>query len=197
MQNLNALLGHTDIYLIDQMLKGRYAPPQRILDAGAGAGRNLQWFVSQGFEVYAIDREVAAIQGLREQYPLVPPTRWSVGTLENIPFSDQYFDHIICSAVLHFADSPRHFADMMHEMTRVLRPGGTLFIRMTCDQGLPPNYSALGNGRFALADGTDRFLLTPEILAETCQRLSLQFVEPFKTVLVEQLRSMAVLVLQK
>lgn len=197
MHDLYSLLGYTDIYLIDQIMKGRFVPPQRILDAGAGAGRNLQWFVYQGFEVFATDREAEAIRGLSEQYTHLPPERWHLCALEKMPFTDDYFDHIICSAVLHFADSPRHFNDMMTEMTRVLRPGGTLFIRMTTDQGLPPNYFSLGNGRFALADGTERFLLTPTLLSETCQRLSLQLIEPFKTVLVDQVRSMAVLVLRK
>lgn len=197
MQDLYSLLGHTDIYLIDQMMKGRYLPPQRILDAGVGAGRNLQWFVQQGFEVYATDRDGEAIRGIAEQYAHLPTERWQLCTLENMPFADDYFDHIICSAVLHFADGPRHFTDMMTEITRVLRPGGTIFIRMTTDQGLPPNFTALGNGHFALADGSTRFLLTTALLDETCQLLSLQLIEPFKTVLVAQLRSMAVVVLQK
>ena len=44
---MEAFLG-MDIYLIDQILKGRYLPGELILDAGAGGGRNLNWFFDQG-----------------------------------------------------------------------------------------------------------------------------------------------------
>ena len=33
--------GDIDIYLFDQILKNRFAPEMKILDAGCGGGRNL------------------------------------------------------------------------------------------------------------------------------------------------------------
>ena len=61
MNNIARLLGHTDIYLVDQIMKGRYAPSDVLLDAGAGGGRNLHWFVQQGFTLYGTDRDPAAV----------------------------------------------------------------------------------------------------------------------------------------
>ena len=38
-------LGKTDVYLLDQFMKGRFRPPMRVLDAGCGSGRNLDLFL--------------------------------------------------------------------------------------------------------------------------------------------------------
>lgn len=198
MNNIAALLGQTDIYLLDQIMKGRYtAGETRILDAGAGAGRNLHWFVEEGFEVYGTDRDPAAVEALRERYPGLPAETFQVAAVEDLPFPDAYFQHVISSAVLHFADSEAHFERMFGEMVRVLRPGGSLFIRMTTDVGLTQTMLPLGQGRFALPDGTARFLLTRPMLERLMLQHGLQWLEPFKTVLVDGVRSMAVVVLMR
>jgi SAM-dependent methyltransferase len=196
--NIAALIGQTDIYLLDQIMKGRYtARETRILDAGAGAGRNLHWFAEEGFEVYGTDRDPAAVEALRERYPGLAAETFQVAAVEDLPFPDAYFQHVISSAVLHFADSEAHFERMFGEMVRVLRPGGSLFIRMTTDVGLTQTMLPLGQGRFALPDGTARFLLTRPMLERLMLQHGLQWLEPFKTVLVDGVRSMAVVVLMR
>lgn len=189
--------GHTDIYLLDQIFKGRYAPPQAILDAGAGAGRNLYWFARQGFEVYGTDRDPVAVEALRQQYPKVPSEQFRVAPIENMPFPDAFFHHIICCAVLHFAENEAHFEQMFDELVRVLRPGGSLFLRVATDVGIAEKMIPLGYGRFTMPDGTDRFLLTKPMLDTLLHQHRLHFLEPFKTVLVDDLRSMTALVLGK
>ena len=39
--SVQELIGNTDIYLIDQIMKNRYNQQDKILDAGCGNGRNL------------------------------------------------------------------------------------------------------------------------------------------------------------
>jgi SAM-dependent methyltransferase len=190
-------LGHTDIYLLDQIMKGRYSPTDRVLDAGAGAGRNLHCFVQQGFQVFGTDRDPGAVEQLHLNYPGVPTDHFKVARVEDLPFPDASFEHVISSAVLHFAESEAHFEQMFEEMLRVLRPGGSLFIRMTTDVGLEDKVLALGHGRFYLPDGSERFLLTRSKLESLLQKHRLRLLEPFKTVLVEELRSMAVVVLER
>jgi ubiquinone/menaquinone biosynthesis C-methylase UbiE len=99
--------------------------------------------------------------------------------------------------VLHFADDEQHFQAMFREMVRVLRPGGSIFIRMTTDAGLAHKLIPLGNGRYYLPDGSERFLLSRQMLDQLLEQYHLELLEPFKTVLVEELRSMGVVVLQK
>ncbi len=197
MQHPSELLGQTDIYLIDQIIKGRYAPTDSILDAGAGAGRNLHWFVQQGCQVYGTDRDPAAVESLRRNYPGLAADRFILAPVEALPFPDQFFHHIICSAVLHFAENEAHFAQMFSELARVLRPGGSLFLRIATDMGLEHKMVPLGHGRFTMPDGADRFLMTRPALETLMQQHGLQYLEPFKTVLMNELRSMTALVLQR
>jgi tellurite methyltransferase len=192
-----SLPSDTDIYLLDQIMKGRYLPGETILDAGAGAGRNLRWFVEQGYPVTALDRDPEAVQRLRALYPHIPFGQILEDELDDLPFTDGAFHHVICSAVLHFAESEAHFEAMFAELVRVLRPGGSLFIRTATDQGLAVPPVPLGQGRYCLCDGSDRFLMTRVSLDRLMRQHRLYFLEPFKTVLVDDLRSMAVLVLGK
>jgi tellurite methyltransferase len=197
MVQLTELLGRTDIYLLDQIMKGRYAPGDRILDAGAGGGRNLHWFVQQGCRVYGTDRDPAAVEALRHYYPGLPADSFQVAAVEALPFADGYFHHIICCAVLHFAEDEAHFAQMFGELARVLRPGGSLFLRIATDIGLADKMSPLGQGRFTMPDGTDRFLLQRPAFEALMQEHGLHYLEPFKTVVVDELRAMTALVVGK
>jgi tellurite methyltransferase len=199
MQNNSAqsLLGQTDIYLIDQIVKGRYADQDIILDAGCGNGRNLHWFVQHHFNITGIDVSGSAIGELKERYPDWPSERLLVSSIENISFPGDHFDHIICSAVLHFAKSIRQFNNMLTEMVRVLKPGGTLFIRMTSDIGIEDNVKPVGEGVYTIPDGSTRFLLTRSLLADCMQQNNLSFIEPLKTTNVDDMRCMSTLLLQK
>jgi hypothetical protein len=55
----------------------------------------------------------------------------------------------------------------------------------------------MGDGKFFLPDGTVRFLLTNELLLEIMDQFGFAFIEPFKTVIVDEKRSMSTLVLRK
>lgn len=195
--SINELIGNTDIYLIDQIMKGRYIPREKILDAGCGNGRNLIWFLKNDFEVYAIDRDPAAIKYLESVYPCFNKERLQVAEIDKLPFGNNFFDHVISSAVLHFAKSVSHFNDMIKEMVRVLNPNGTLFIRMTSDIGIENKIQHIENGVYHIPDGSIRFLLTPTLLKSMVHTNNLSFIEPLKTVNVEGVRCMSTLVLRK
>jgi tellurite methyltransferase len=134
--SISALLCRTDIYFIDQIMKGKYASGDEILDAECGGGKNIHWFVQNNFEIYGIDSSEAAIINLRNEYPTLPAENLQVSLIEKLPFPDHFFDHVISSAVLHFAASTTHFKAMMGEMLRVLKPNSTLLIRLTSDKAL-------------------------------------------------------------
>lgn len=187
---------NTDIYLIDQILKGRYRPNEQILDAGCGGGRNLTWFVSNGLNVFGIDQNNEKVDLCRTTFRTISEN-FVTGNLVQLPYADQSFDHIICSAVLHFAESTTHFQRMFAELTRVLKKNGSLFIRMTTDVGLPQKPSPIGKGVYYLKDETSRFLLTRGLLSRMQDEYQLELLEPFKTTLVEDIRSMATVVLIK
>jgi ubiquinone/menaquinone biosynthesis C-methylase UbiE len=190
-------LGDTDIYLIDQILKNRYNYQDKILDAGCGNGRNLHWFLRNEFEVYGIDSNEKFISSLMVAYPNLIADRFLVSLIEKTLFPDSYFDHIICNAVLHFADSTLHFKKMLHEIVRILKTGGSLFIRMTSDIGIENKIKLVGDGVYFIPDGSKRFLLTRQLLKECMLEFNLSFAEQLKTVNVDDIRCMTTLVLQK
>ncbi|QEC66341.1 class I SAM-dependent methyltransferase [Panacibacter ginsenosidivorans] len=194
---LNNIL-NTDIYLIDQILKGRYNGGGKLLDAGCGGGRNLSWFIVQpNFDVYAIDAEQDAINRLLQLYPSLKKDHVSCATVQSLPFTNAFFDHIICSTVLHFANSKEDFLQMFSELIRVLKPGGSLFTRTASDIGIENRILPLGNGRFSLPDGTDRFLLTRTLIEELLNTFPITLAEPVKTTNVRDIRCMTTLVLIK
>lgn len=190
-------LGDLDIYLLDQVMKNRYIPGERLLDAGVGGGRNLHWFSHGDYELYGVDTNVEAIAALKEKYPDWEKEQLQVAGVEALPFPKVFFDHIICSAVLHFANNPAHFFQMVGEMVRVLKPGGSLFIRMASEMGIESFIEPMGDGVYNLPDGTQRFLLTKPLLKILVETFPIELAEPVKTVNVEDVRCMTTLVFVK
>lgn len=186
---------NVDVYLLDQILKNRYNEHQFILDAGCGLGRNLKWFASQkNFKLFAADINKEAISLVDSLYSNIST---SITKIENLPYNDEKFDHIICSAVLHFAEDETHFFKMFSELIRVLKKEGTLFIRMTTDVGVRHTIFNNKNGVYNLKDGSTRFLITRDILTFLLNKYNLELIAPFKTTVVEDLRSMATIVIRK
>jgi SAM-dependent methyltransferase len=201
-RELNKYLGNIDIYLFDQILKGLFPPHYKVLDAGCNDGRNLIFFLRNNYEAYGIDLDEEAIQMLRHIARSINRScpvddRFVIGDVTNMPFAHEQFDAIVSSAVLHFAESEAHFFSMLGELTRVLKLGGILFVRMTTDLGISDQIKPLGNGRYLLPDGSERFLLSKALLQKVMSRFGYQLVEPFKTVIIENQRSMSAFVLRK
>lgn len=178
-------------------MKSRYNPEDKILDAGCGPGRNMYWFLQNNFNIYGTDISDEAISNLKNQYPDLPADKFLVSSVEETIFPDNHFDHIISSAVLHFANSTVHFHKMMNEMVRILKPGGTLFIRMTSDIGIENKVGHIADGVYLIPDGSKRFLLTRSLLIDCMNQNRLNFIEPLKTVNVDDVRCMSTLILQK
>lgn len=193
---MQALLGSTDIYLLDQLMKGRYRATDKILDAGCGNGRNLHWFLQNNFNIYGVDISHENIDWLKQTNSGIA-SRFYLASVEQMPFGDGFFDHVISSAVLHFAQNTTHFLQMLAEMVRVLKPGGSLFIRMTSDIGIESKVVEIADGVYNLPDGSTRFLLTRQLLQRALQQLPLGFLEPLKTVNVTDIRCMSTLMLCK
>ena len=187
------LFGNVDIYVIDQILKGRYQPGQSILDAGCGSGRNLKWFYQNDFSIVGIDADSQSILYAKTIYPNQKGS-FIVGELDHLPFVDHIFDHIICSAVLHFAKNESHFKAMMKEMIRVLKPFGTLFIRVASDIGLEGKKPMVKN---AQTNEMGNFYITRSLISKILKIYPLELIEPVKTTNVQDVRAMTTLVFQK
>lgn len=199
--DLNKLLGNIDVYLLDQILKGRFSKDMKILDAGCGEGRNTVYFIQEGYQIFGIDPNETAIQycryaakSLDQQYDI---HRFQKGRLEEIPFHKEAFEAVVCSAVLHFASGVDNFWEMITEIHRILKPGGIFWFRMcTGFAGILSESKPIGNGRYHLPDGSDRFVLTSEDVDKLLEK-GFKFIENPKTVLVLGQREMGVFLLEK
>ena len=194
--DLKNILGNLDIYLLDQILKGRYLKEDKILDAGCGSGRNMYWFYHNQFNIWAMDNDLTNIESVKEIYPGCSD-QFIVSELDEMPYTNGEFNHIICNAVLHFARNEKHFIGMMAEILRVLKVHGSIFIRMASNIGIEELVVSEGNGIFSIPDGTQRFLLTRELLDSFMAKFNLTFLEPVKTTNVHDVRCMTTLVLKK
>lgn len=199
--DLRAWFGDIDIYLFDQLLKGRFTHGMQLLDAGSGGGRNLVYFMRSGYNIFAVDQSTEAIAQVRKLAahlaPHLPPANFRVERVEEMSFADENFDAVISSAVLHFASDEEHFQKMLKEMWRVLKTGGIFFSRLASTVGIEERVQPLGNNRFHLPDGSDRFLVNDEMLLDATRELGGELLEPVKTVNVQNVRCMTTWCLRK
>ncbi len=102
-----------------------------MLDVGCGIGHWGQMLAAHlptDAKIIGIDPEATWIQNATEraqQKGLSSKTDYLLGTAENIPFPDNYFDMVSCQTVL------IHLKDVsigIKEMLRVLKPGGLLLV---------------------------------------------------------------------
>ena len=190
---LAASFGDIDIYLFDQLQRGRFDRRPRVLDAGCGDGRNLTYFLRRGFACFGIDRDPAAIEHLRARAarlaPDLPAENFRTGEIDRLPWDAAGMDAVLASAVLHFASDLAHFDRMVQEMWRVLAPDGMLFARLASNIGLEDAVGAAGR-RAQLPDGSTRFVVDEAMLIERTARLGGQLLDPIKTTNVQRQRCM-------
>jgi len=201
LSDLARQFGQIDIYLFDQILRGRVRPGMRVLDAACGGGRNLVYLLRSGVEVFATDgdaRAVEAVRGLAAQLaPQLPAENFRVEPVERMTFPDTFADVVVSSAVLHFASDDAQFDAMVREMWRVLKPAGMLFCRLASSIGMEDRVRRIVGRRFALPDGSERYLVDEAMLMDLTARLGGQLLDPLKTTVVQNQRCMTTWVVAK
>ena len=201
LSDLQEMFGSIDIYLFDQLLKGRLASGMSLLDAGCGNGRNLIYFMRNGYSVYGVDHSPEAIAQIRtlasQLAPELPPDNFRVESIDSLSFANQSFDVVLSSAVLHFSRDEDHWLAMVREMWRVLKPGGIFFARLSSTVGIQDHIQHLSGRIFRLPGGTEWFLVDAAMLEKVTLELGGEWLEPFKTVVVHNKRSMSTWCLRK
>ena len=200
---LEEVFGGIDIYLFDQLLRGRIHPSDRIVDVGCGWGRNLTYFLRSGYEVFGVDSDSDAIQDVRRQAahlaPGLPSTNFHVESIEENSFGDHLGSVVISSAVLHFARDDRQFEAMLAGTWRLVAPGGLFFCRLASTIGMEDRIglTAAGGRRYTLPDGTERYLVDEALLLAKTKHLGGQLLDPLKTTVVQDQRSMTTWVVRR
>ena len=115
------------------------------------------------------------------------------GRVEELPLLDKQF---VRRQPLEFARDDRQFDAMLSAMWRVLKPGGLLFCRLASSIGLE-GARPLGDNRYRLPDGSERYLVSAERLIARTRALGGRLLDPLKTTVVQDQRSMTTWVVGK
>ncbi len=204
MSDLKSQFGAIDIYLFDQLLRGQIRPGDRIVDAGCGFGRNLAYLLRAGYDVRAFDPDPSAVADVRalaaREAPSLEPDRFRVEPAESNSFADGSADVVISSAVLHFAVDQPAFDAMLAGAWRLLAPAGLFFCRLASTIGIESRVVPTGppgSRRYALPDGSERFLVDEPFLLDRTRRLGGRLVDPLKTTVVQDRRAMTTWVVRR
>jgi 2-polyprenyl-3-methyl-5-hydroxy-6-metoxy-1,4-benzoquinol methylase len=199
--DITSQFGSIDIYVFDQIARGRITPGMRVLDAGCGGGRNLVYLLGQGADVSAVDTDPSHIENVRalaaEMSPDLPADQFRAEALTDLSFQENSFDVVLCSAVLHFLEDEAAFQRALDEMFRVLRPGGLFFSRLSSTIGVEHLVEHEEGRRYRLPGGQSWFLVDAEFLANETLRIGAEPADPLKTTVVQDQRSMTTWVLRK
>ncbi len=202
MLSLQDQFGKIDIYLFDQILRGNIRPGMKIFDAGCGAGRNLVYFMREGYEVFGVDANADAIQSVQRQAaklaPHLPAANFRQESVEANSFPSASADVVIASALLHFARDDDHFSAMLRGLWRVLKPGGLLFCRLSSTIGMEGRVAPLDVARrYRLPGGSEWYLVDDRMLESITADLHARMIDPLKTSLVGWERAMTTWVVRK
>ena len=105
-----------------RLLDGWDGPPGKLLDVGCGYGWFLQLARERGWDAVGVDVSLRAVRHARDRLG-VPAF---CGDLKSCRFPDGAFALVTLWNMLEFVPDP---VELLEEIRRVLRPGGTLFLR--------------------------------------------------------------------
>jgi SAM-dependent methyltransferase len=128
---------------------------RRVLDVGAGTGLLTELLVAAGHEVVAVDPSAAMLEQLALRLPDVTT---ALGRAEALPLPAAAVDVVTAAQAAHWFDP----APAAAEMSRVLRPGGTVGLVWSLRDDRAPWVAALS--AILAAENVERF--RPAAVAE-------------------------------
>jgi len=108
--------------------KSHLKPGDRVLDLGCGRGRNAQYLVEQGYELFGMDIAPGSVEFCRERLRRFDLTGdFRQGDFRKIPFEADMFHGIVCISALDHV-TLTGAGEALKEMRRVLEPRGCMLL---------------------------------------------------------------------
>ena len=101
------------------------SPGMKVLDIGCGTGAQLELYKNQECEIYGIDTSPSMLAKAKER--LGNSAQLIVTDAENTPFSDNHFDLIVASFVMHEMPPPTR-SIVFKEMNRLVKREGHILL---------------------------------------------------------------------
>lgn len=139
----------------------------KILDVGAGSGRDLARLLDGGWDAWGVDPSLAFIAEAEKLYPAVRDriSESALPELHNVP--DREYDGILCSAVLMHIPEEGLF-DAVFGLRRVLKPGGRFLVSLPTDSNGNPVSERDPEGRLFNGLSPDKLELLLSRLGFSC-----------------------------
>lgn len=117
-------------------IAAHFSKGQRILNIGVGGGIFEQIALEKEINIYSIDPSEKAINRLRSIHPA--PDSCLVGSIQSLPFDEEFFDGVVASEVLEHLDLIE-LDKGLKEVRRVLKSGGHFVGTVPHDEDLEVN----------------------------------------------------------
>jgi ubiquinone/menaquinone biosynthesis C-methylase UbiE len=120
------------------------------LDIGCGAARNARPLVDAGWHVVGVDTSLPMLEAAaaRTRDASHGALRLALASMSQLPFADRVFDFVIAHGVWNLATSDDLFRTSIREASRVLKPGGGLFVFTFSRHTLGENISPVSGERY-------------------------------------------------
>jgi ubiquinone/menaquinone biosynthesis C-methylase UbiE len=142
--------------VIMDLLRPSLSKPGHWLDAGCGSGYFSRELAKAGCDVTGVDAAAGMVEESctrAEAEGMKDHTTFAVvESIERLPFADAIFDGVLCSSVVEYVPDA---ATALHELSRVLRPGGHALITV------PNRYAISRVAERAVFNVTRRVSSTP------------------------------------
>ena len=100
-------------------------PGGKVLDVGCGPAEMVQDLLKLGCEFWGVDPSARMIEICLGRHEQKRNVHFLLGEARRLEFPDRFFDAVVCMGVIDGLESPPQVVD---EMVRVLKPGGTMII---------------------------------------------------------------------
>jgi ubiquinone/menaquinone biosynthesis C-methylase UbiE len=131
----------------------------RVLDVGCASAMVSRRVAPRCFQLVGVDMTAELLGGFDAGSILCAggrPAAFSAADGRHLPFPSQVFDKVYCSAVIHMLPERSDGLEIIEEMLRVCRPGGTVLVASVPDLGKRFNAYAdawkqedlIGKGKF-------------------------------------------------
>lgn len=129
-----------------ETISSEKAATMNALDLGCGGGRHTEMLVSKGFKTYAVDVNPSMLEATRQRVAHLntenAPTIQE-GSITAIPFSDDFFDIVVTTGVLHQARSQEEYRTAIAELSRVCKDNAIVELNIFTNRDIDPTYTFL------------------------------------------------------